>query len=571
MVKHCSYGICKNDSRKQNASTMTNRYGQPVFFLRFPGKKRNREKAKRWINACRRPKYQLSIEKLSYHHVICSLHFVGENGPTADYPDPLPATISAEKRDHLENIYERSSTGKRTWQSDVGVGLVGLENDEETDDGKRFKNEDLESLKDGVDKLIDSQSSGEGSRLKFEFEIAEALLEMSKCIWEPQSSVEESHEASDVIDDLTAEHKKFNLEQSSHSENLNVNFEDVNTNCEDLNYESTQNLQNVEGNTAESKNCPSNDSKQIIREHFVACICKDPMHYTGVKSLELLKYIFSLVEEKASRMSLWRGQEKSQRKLRGRNLSLWEEFLLTLVRNRRGTDIQMIADLFGTYKSNASNVYITWNLFLCTELRFLRQFTTADKVEENLPKSLKKKNGEPKDIVKGVRTIIDAAEFRCEAPSLPAPQKQLYSSYYNDNTYKLLIGCTPNGYINYASCLWSGNVTDKELVQKCGFVDCLTPGDIVMADKGFGIRGELALKGCKLHIPPKLKGKTLKPRASAKARKISNARIHIERTIRRLRTYRVLSNIQKLTQKSYMDSVVQVCISLANLGNSLVT
>ena len=91
-----------------------------------------------------------------------------------------------------------------------------------------------------------------------------------------------------------------------------------------------------------------------------------------------------------------------------------------------------------------------------------------------------------------------------------------------------------------------------------------------MADKGFGIRGELALKGCKLHIPPKLKGKTLKPQASTKARKISNACIHIERAIRRLRTYRVLSNIQKLTQKSYMDSVVQVCISLANLGNSLV-
>lgn len=91
-----------------------------------------------------------------------------------------------------------------------------------------------------------------------------------------------------------------------------------------------------------------------------------------------------------------------------------------------------------------------------------------------------------------------------------------------------------------------------------------------MADKGFGIRGDLALKGCKLHIPPKLKEKTLKPRASTEARRISNARIHVERAIRRLKTFRILSRVQPLTQKSYMDSIVRVCISVSNLGNILV-
>ncbi|XP_020907314.1 uncharacterized protein LOC110245376 [Exaiptasia diaphana] len=250
---------------------------------------------------------------------------------------------------------------------------------------------------------------------------------------------------------------------------------------------------------------------------------------------------------------------------------MWEEFSLVLVRNLRGTDIRMIADLFVTHLSIASNAYNTWNLFLDKELKFLRRFPSVKQVKKNLPKSMKTKNGKPKEIIKDVQVIIDCVDFRCEAPSLPAAQKQLYSAYYNDNTYKLLIGCTPNGCISYSSTLWSGSISDKEIVKKSGFIECLSPGDVVMADKGFVIRGDLALKGCKLQIPPKLKGKTLKPRASTKARRVSNTRIHIERAIRRLETYRILTRIQKMTQKSYMESVVRVCISLANLGNTLVS
>lgn len=111
MVKNCSHGLCKNDSRKPNSKTMSNRYGDKVFFVHFPGKKRNAAKAKTWIHACRRPKDQLNLSKLSYHHFICSLHFVGENGPTADNPDPVAATMSKEQRHRLEKAYQRA-TGK---------------------------------------------------------------------------------------------------------------------------------------------------------------------------------------------------------------------------------------------------------------------------------------------------------------------------------------------------------------------------------------------------------------------------------------------------------------------------
>lgn len=123
MVKHCSHGLCTNDSRKPNAPTMKNPSGNQVFFLRFPGKKRNPEKAKRWINACRRPRDQLSISKLSYHHSICSLHFVGENGPSSEYPDPIPATASSGKRDRLGKLHHRKNS-KRLAEDDVACSSL---------------------------------------------------------------------------------------------------------------------------------------------------------------------------------------------------------------------------------------------------------------------------------------------------------------------------------------------------------------------------------------------------------------------------------------------------------------
>lgn len=110
-TKHCSYGHCKNDSRLPDRPTMRNRYGQPVFFVRFPGKKRRVEKCKRWVDACivleGHMYKKISYETLTYDNYICSLHFIGENGPSDSYPDPVPARMSAEKRSELENNFRR--------------------------------------------------------------------------------------------------------------------------------------------------------------------------------------------------------------------------------------------------------------------------------------------------------------------------------------------------------------------------------------------------------------------------------------------------------------------------------
>ena len=71
------------------------------------------------------------------------------------------------------------------------------------------------------------------------------------------------------------------------------------------------------------------------------------------------------------------------------------------------------------------------------------------------------------------RCIIDCTECKIQKPNLPSSQKATYSSYKQTNTLKLLVGIAPNGAVTYISKIWSGNVSDRRLVEESDFLDFL--------------------------------------------------------------------------------------------------
>lgn len=50
---------------------------------------------------------------------------------------------------------------------------------------------------------------------------------------------------------------------------------------------------------------------------------------------------------------------------------------------------------------------------------------------------------------------------------------------------KFLIGLSPQGSINFITSAYGGKASDKFITETIGFVDKLTPGDLVLADRGF--------------------------------------------------------------------------------------
>ena len=103
-----------------------------------------------------------------------------------------------------------------------------------------------------------------------------------------------------------------------------------------------------------------------------------------------------------------------------------------------------------------------------------------------------------------------------------------------------------------------------------GFLEKLQPGDAVMADKGYNIQDYLALHETVLIAPPIVRKNTISARASTATRRVATARVHIERIIKRLKSFNFFRGVIPLSCKPYIGSAVTVCAILVNLQPSII-
>ena len=119
---------------------------------------------------------------------------------------------------------------------------------------------------------------------------------------------------------------------------------------------------------------------------------------------------------------------------------------------------------------------------------------------------------------------------------------QTFSNYKSHNTIKYLIGITPAGAVSFLSAGLGGRASHKEITLKSGFLDKVTHGDCLLADRGFLVEEELATRGPVLRIPAFTRGKK---QMTAKdidiSRQIAHVRIHVERLIGRLKKFKILN------------------------------
>ncbi|XP_063436558.1 uncharacterized protein LOC134717991 [Mytilus trossulus] len=164
-------------------------------------------------------------------------------------------------------------------------------------------------------------------------------------------------------------------------------------------------------------------------------------------------------------------------------------------------------------------------------------------------------------------------EVQTERPSLDSTNSALYSNYKSRHTYKVLVACTPGGTVSFVSHATGGDMSDVELVRRCGILDLFEKGDKVMADKGFNNKDDFLLGDVELIIPAFAR-KNIQFRESKNISntEISNARIHVERVIGRMKDFKILQGPIPLILSDVVDNIVFVCGCLVNLsvkGSSL--
>lgn len=116
---------------------------------------------------------------------------------------------------------------------------------------------------------------------------------------------------------------------------------------------------------------------------------------------------------------------------------------------------------FYTSYTAVTNIFITRSYALHDFLfvRMMKTVPSRQKNQTSLPECFAN--------YPNCRMVIDCTEVRIAIPSKMNEQNMSYSSYKSCNTFKALIGAAPNGTITFASPLYPGSHSDKEITLHC--------------------------------------------------------------------------------------------------------
>lgn len=292
------------------------------------------------------------------------------------------------------------------------------------------------------------------------------------------------------------------------------------------------------------------------------------LFYTGFPSYDALISVYKYIEPKLAKMQYWKGEnllkesqpyqtdDNKRKPGPSRKLSYLDEFLLVLMRLKAGLFVQDLADRFGISTSLVSRICITWINLLYYEMKELFPFPTQELVRKNMPKEFAQ--------YATTRIILDCTELFIQRPSAMLAQSETWSDYKHHNTWKLLVGVTPNGQVTFLSDLWGGRVSDKQITRESGVLDLLEAGDNVMVDRGFDISA-IVPAGVSVNMPPFLAGREQMTAAETEeTMSIASVRIHVERAIGRIKTYHILDGILPNTLSPYATQIATVCGLLTN-------
>jgi hypothetical protein len=240
-----------------------------------------------------------------------------------------------------------------------------------------------------------------------------------------------------------------------------------------------------------------------------------------------------------------------------RSLSPMEELFLTLVRLRKGLHQKIIGDLYNLSEGHICKIVNTWILFLFDRLKCLPIWPSKDHVKRTMPSFFKDYHT--------TRAIVDCTEIFIEQPSAADCQRETFSSYKHHNTAKGLIATTPSGLISFISILYTGRCSDKKIIRHCGILDLLEEGDGLMADRGFDIEADLINRGATLIMPSFLQGQDQFTEKQLKeSRNIATVRVHVERSVRKIKEFEILSNTVPISMCPMLPKIWLVCGHLAN-------
>lgn len=225
-------------------------------------------------------------------------------------------------------------------------------------------------------------------------------------------------------------------------------------------------------------------------------------------------------------------------------MPLRQQLLLVLMKLRQNFDHKELSFKFNISHQSISILFNSWIDFMFTTLGRLPMWPHRDVITQKMPSKYRSE-------FPTTFAILDCTEIKIQQPSSLKLESETFSNYKSTNTLKSLIVVDPRGSVMFCSTLFTGSISDKEIVKQCGIIPLLREliihgylkqGDGLMADKGFLIDQELENVGLKLNIPPFVHSNRQMPSCDvSKTKSIAHHRIHVERAISKIKKFKIVS------------------------------
>uniref|UniRef100_A0A672PN14 THAP-type domain-containing protein n=1 Tax=Sinocyclocheilus grahami TaxID=75366 RepID=A0A672PN14_SINGR len=240
-----------------------------------------------------------------------------------------------------------------------------------------------------------------------------------------------------------------------------------------------------------------------------------------------------------------------------------QQILLTLMKLKLNLLIEDLAIRFHISVSKVSRIISFWIDTMTVVFKGLIPWLPKETIKATTPEAYKQH-------YPNVTCILDCSESEVRIPGNLDSRSESYSHYYTCNTIKYLVAIAPCGLVMFISAVYGGRCSDKFITCDSGILEYLHPGDEVMVDRGFLIRDLLFERQVNVIIPHFANKMQLTEEKVTCSCRIANVRIHVERAIRRLKVYKVLSQTLPITLMPKIDQILRISAALVNLRGDLI-
>ena len=297
------------------------------------------------------------------------------------------------------------------------------------------------------------------------------------------------------------------------------------------------------------------NSTEITRPTFCDNLTTDSelSTATGIESFKVLDTILNIVVYV---------KDESERHVK---MSLKERVIMTFVKLKQNLSYSFLALIFKCYSAkHCQRIFSDTVKMLSLCLKPAIPWPSREEIRRNMPECF--------ESFEDVRVVLDCTEIFIQRPAELCCQILTYSHYKSGQTCKIMTGVSPAGNITFISKCYGGRATDAAIFKESELIRLLEPGDAVMVDRGFLIDEVCEVNRWKCIRPPFLKDKKqFSKEESILTARIAKARVHIERSNQRIKTFKILGSVMPVALVPLIEDICTVVCAVINMSSPILS